>query len=97
MASEAQTDRTQGARRDGDGSAPRRPAAVTPAPSDRVPVDRLAHPDQPVPVSRNFGGVTLVGPAPQSSVTSADTSATTRTTAGLARRMPSCREMCGWA
>ena len=53
MASEAQTDRTQGARRDGDGSAPRRPAAVTPAPSDRVPVDRLAHPDQPVPVSRS--------------------------------------------
>jgi len=53
MASEAQTDRTQGARRDGDGSAPRRPAAATPVPSDRVPVDRLAHPDQPVPVSRS--------------------------------------------
>src|SRR5262245_18605706 len=53
MASEAQTGRTQAARRAGDGSAPRRPAAVTPVPSDRLPVDRLAHPDEHVLVSRS--------------------------------------------
>ncbi len=53
--------------------------------------------NQPVPVSRKTGGVTFVGPAPQSSVTSADTSDTTTTTAGLARRRPSCTEMWGWA
>ena len=53
--------------------------------------------NQPVPVSRNAGGVTLVGPAPQSSVTSADTSDITTTTAGLARRRPSWTEMWGCA
>ena len=51
MASEAKTDRTQEARRDGDGSGPPRPTAVTPVPSDRVPVDRLIHPDAHAPVS----------------------------------------------
>ena len=51
--------------------------------------------NQPVPVSRKTGGVTFVGPAPQSSVTSADTSDTTTTTAGFARRRPSCTEMWG--
>src|SRR5919204_5928214 len=52
MASDAQTDRTTEARRGGDGSAPRRPANATPVPSDRMPVDRVAHPDSHAPVSR---------------------------------------------
>ncbi len=53
--------------------------------------------NQPVPVSRKTGGVTLVGPLPQSSVTSAATSAITRTTAGLARSSASCTENGRWA
>ena len=52
MASEAQTDRKEEARRDGDGSPPRRAQALTPAPSDRMPVDRVERPDTPVAVSR---------------------------------------------
>src|SRR5439155_12631478 len=44
---------------------------------------------QPVPVSRNGGGVTVVGPRPQFSVTSAPTSAVMSTTAGFTRRMAS--------
>ncbi len=50
--------------------------------------------NQPVPVSRNTGGLTVRGPAPQSSVTSASTSVLTRTTAGLARSMASCTVIC---
>ena len=49
--------------------------------------------NQPVPVSLNGGGFTVVGPFPQSSVTSDATSAITSTTAGLARRSPSWTEM----
>src|SRR2546422_3629412 len=49
--------------------------------------------NQPVPVSLNAGGFTVVGPLPQSSVTSDATSAITSTTAGLARRRPSVSEM----
>src|SRR2546425_11670888 len=45
--------------------------------------------NQPVPVSRNGGGVTVVGPRPQLSVTSAPTSAVMSTTAGFTRRMAS--------
>src|SRR5207249_3546691 len=45
--------------------------------------------NQPVPVSRNGGGVTVVGPRPQFSVTSAPTSAVMSTTAGFTRRMAS--------
>src|SRR5262245_37580801 len=46
--------------------------------------------NQPVPVSRKTGGVMVVGPSPQSSVTSPATSALTSTTAGLARSRASC-------
>ena len=49
--------------------------------------------NQPVPVSLNAGGFTVVGPLPQSSVTSDATSAITSTTAGLARRRPSASVM----
>src|SRR4051794_39441529 len=53
MASEAQTDRTDEARRDGDGSVSRRAAAAAPpAPGDRVPVDTLEHPDAHGQVTR---------------------------------------------
>src|SRR5262245_14971487 len=45
--------------------------------------------NHPVPVSRNTGGVTLVAPPPQSSVTSDATSEIIRTTAGFARRSAS--------
>ena len=41
--------------------------------------------NQPVPVSRKAGGVTVCGPPPQFSVTSAETSEIMSTVAGLAR------------
>src|SRR4051794_35065845 len=44
MASEAQTGRTKEARRDGDGSPPRRPAPGPPVPGERPPVDRVGPP-----------------------------------------------------
>src|SRR5215218_9689690 len=45
MASDAQTDRREEARRDGDGSAPRRPVPAGAPPSERLPVDRVEHPE----------------------------------------------------
>src|SRR3954449_1369027 len=44
MASEAQTDRANEARRDGDGPVARRAAAAAPAASDRAPVDTVEDP-----------------------------------------------------
>src|SRR5215210_6103981 len=43
MASDAQTDRREEARRDGDGPAARRPVAAAAPPSERLPVDRVEH------------------------------------------------------
>jgi GTP diphosphokinase / guanosine-3',5'-bis(diphosphate) 3'-diphosphatase len=45
MASDAKTDRREEARREGDGSAPRRAVAAPAPPSERLPVDRLEHPE----------------------------------------------------
>ena len=53
--------------------------------------------NQPVPVSRNAGGVTVCGPAPQLRETSAETSEMTRTAAGLARRTLSWTDSPAWA
>ena len=50
-----------------------------------------------MPVSRKTGGVTFCGPDPQSSVTSEANSATTSTTAGLARWKASWTVMGFWA
>src|SRR5262245_26524132 len=49
----------------------------------------LGFTNQPVPVSRNAGGVTFVSPSGQRSVTAAATSDTTRAVAGVARRSTS--------
>ena len=45
MASDAKTERREEARRDGDGPAPRRSVVTAPPPSERVPVDRVEHPE----------------------------------------------------
>src|SRR3954471_11665908 len=52
MASEAQTDRTSEARRDGDGPVARRAGAAAPAANDRAPVDTVEHPDAHGEISR---------------------------------------------
>jgi len=48
--------------------------------------------NQPVPVSTNGAGLTVMGPRPQFIVTSARTSAVMSTTAGFARRTVSSME-----
>ena len=53
--------------------------------------------NQPVPVSRKAGGVTVCGPPPQFSVTSAETSEIMSTVAGLARSTVSWTESGCWA
>jgi GTP pyrophosphokinase len=52
MASDAKTDRREGARRDGDGPGPPRPTVAPGIPAERPPVDRVEHPDAHAPVAR---------------------------------------------
>src|SRR4051794_40560744 len=52
MASEAQTDRTSEARRDGDGPVARRAGAAAPSAGDRAPVDTVEHPESHGEISR---------------------------------------------
>src|SRR5262250_3696918 len=52
--------------------------------------------NQPVPVSLKACGVTVCGPLPQLSDTSAATSEMTSTVAGVARRLVSCTDSIGW-